>query len=223
MPTDSRAKMAAMIQGHRCDELCGQIMALVRKGLNATAIAPGVGLTRQAVGSRIRRHRGLARRPRPVLPGPHVCDARCAQILTLRASGLTYPQMATRLRITMDHIGQIVVGHNRAIRQAGGRSGASVCVTCHRTIGVTLPDTALLPKDECCGWCCRRWDGDLRNVTPVLLKLAAQLGTQDRHVAMQRLHAWQPRERRNAAETRDRQLGRILQSDFEERDEPDES
>lgn len=214
--------MAAMIQGHRCDELCEHIMALVRKGMNATAIAPSIGLTRQAVGSRIRRHRGLARRSRPVIPGPHICDARCAQILTLRASGLTYRQMATRLRITMDHIGQIVIGHNRAIRQAGGRSGVSVCVTCHRKIGVTVPDTALLPKDECCGWCCRRWDGDLRNVTPALLELAAQLGTQDRHVAMQHLHAWNPRERRNGAETRERFSGPPDACEFEDRDEPDE-
>lgn len=220
MPADVHSNK--LIYGHQCDELCGRIMGMVARGMNATQIAPEVELTRQAVGSRIRRHKGITPKPIIIPKEPHMCNDRCAQILKLRASGMTYAEMAKAMRLTRQRVCQIVVGHNHALKQSGGRSGPSACITCHRKISRSTPDTRMLSTEECCGWCGRRWDGDIRLVTPALIELARKIGTQDKAVAMQHVHTWNPRERRNAAETRARFGGPPDASEFTDYDEPDE-
>lgn len=188
-------------------------------GMPTRQIAKEVGITPAYVRALTRIHQGLPRVPVWTPTKPHTCDLQCAQVRRLRAGGLTMAQIGERVGLTREAVCHVIISHNHHLKQAGGRIGFSYCLTCRRRISPSMPATALLSADECCGWCGRRWDGDIRCQTPALIELARKLGTNNVHQAMQAVHSWQPRERRNSSEVRARQLGPSLASQWDDADD----
>ena len=92
----------------------------------------------------------------------HRCDDRCAVIVGMRRSGLKYAIIGQRLGLTKQRVGQIGKEHSRRGEfPSRVREGDAWCVTCHRELDPRIPESKLLCADDCCGWCGRRWDGEL--------------------------------------------------------------
>ena len=85
------------------------------------------------------------------------------------------------------------------------RDGVSGCLECRRDVDPRVPPTQLLDADECCLWCARRHDGDLRRVTPFLERMGASEAPAMGVRADPR--TWAMRTRANSAEIRQRRMG----------------
>ena len=100
----------------------------------------------------------------------HRCDARCAVIIAMRRNGHKYAVIGKRLGLTSQRVGQIGKEHSRRGEfPARLREGDAWCITCRRELDPRIPESKLLPKEDCCGWCGRRWDGGLMGELTALL------------------------------------------------------
>lgn len=133
----------------------------------------------------------------------HVCTDQCDQIKRLRGLRWPYRRITQRIGISLDLLRRLVRAHSRIFRD-----GAASCLTCRRLLDGRVPETKLLAADECCGWCGRRHDGDIRSVVTVLERLAQAEGpTQDVQRLLHDLRVWPSHRRRNSAEIRERPGG----------------
>ena len=139
---------------------------------------------------------------------PHVCQGtQCEEIQRLRGRHWKYARIARELGISV-YVIQRSIGYHARLRC---RDGAASCLDCQRIIDPRVPDTTLLPADECCLWCGRRHDGDSRLVTTLLDRLSASerpdvSGTR----GAQDLRTWDVRSRANSAELRARSSARSM-------------
>lgn len=108
---------------------------------------------------------------------PHACTERCDAIIAMRRSGLKYAVIGQRLGLTKQRVGQISQAHaRRGMAPARLREGEASCLTCQRLLDPRVPESKLLPAEECCGWCGRRWDGGLMTDLTVMLEALTQAG-----------------------------------------------
>ena len=107
-------------------------------------------------------------------PAVHACDAQCQAMRRLAHAGWSYTRMAGHLGFALEELRVRATAHSRVgIVPRRMRDGASSCLDCRREVDPRVPPTQLLDADECCLWCARRHDGDLRQVTPFLARLGA--------------------------------------------------
>ena len=136
---------------------------------------------------------------------PHVCqNGLCDEVLRLRQQHWRYAAIGRALTITLYTIRRIVEAHTRL----RCRDGAASCLDCRRMVDAKVPTTQLVPADECCPWCARRYDGDSRNVTPLLARLASSEAPATGARPVQDLRVWDVRVRANSAEVRSRPSAR---------------
>lgn len=136
----------------------------------------------------------------------HVCyGTQCAEIQRLRQLHWKYAAIANALQITVYAVQRSIGIHNQS--QANGRAS---CLDCRRTVHPKTPVGRLLPKDECCGWCGRRFDGNSDLVVPLLVRLAEAASGAPNAEPVQDLRVWDKFKRANSVEIRSRSTARGL-------------